>query len=284
GQGTRQDKGINDAEEQEHSVIKNKVLDEVTEKYPDWEKERNLSEEDEREYQKTVNAYYDERLKKAKIKKWAKIVNFDRNKIAKKDPKGATAASVKIVKEIKSLIGTEDGVVGFKVGDVDARIDVSISDTEKETSDFEFYIDDTLIDEKINSSTFYFHELEKLLSADKVGRFVTSNIQGARSSIRYYEKSDVKSRRTLEKLQFKEDEKLAEKRKRYAKVVEEVNALEEQMAEQREKKKNKYIAADVERFGGGEPLCPSASCLRTASIRPSDRLLAIRNTWSSSLS
>ncbi|HUU53255.1 MAG TPA: SNF2-related protein, partial [Candidatus Bathyarchaeia archaeon] len=256
-------KDINKAEEERHSAIKNMVLDEVTKKYPDWQQVADLHKESlstgaisfkniekKKEYEKAVQKYYDERLKEAGINHFAKTINFDRNKIAKKNPKGATAAAVKIMKEIKYFVGIEDGTVDFKVGDVDVRIDISVSDRKKGASDFEFYVDGVLVYQDINSSTFYFSQLEKFLSADKTGRVVKKNIQSDKTSIEYYKSSDVTSRQTLEKLQFKDDEKLAEKKKRYAEVVDEVNALEEQMTEQRGKRKNKYIADDVDRFSG----------------------------------
>ncbi len=256
-------KALNDAAAEEHAPIKAKVDEEIERIWEEAQKGLTAEELDDTtkidDLRKETQKEYRRLLKAAGIKEHPKTSQYDRNKIAKKEPAGATAGAVNILKEIKVLAGESDGVVDFQVGDVDVRVSVELTDRKKKESDFKFYVDDVYVDAKHDSTTFFFHDLENLLSGGKIRSILKQKIQSAKSSIAYYERSDVESRRTLERLQFKDDEKLAAKRKRYDEVVGEVNALEAQMAADREEKINKYIAADVERFGDGSGYFRSSS-------------------------
>lgn len=248
-------KVINDAAEAEHKPKKEKVATATVEKFPavfdeEGRRKRDVPKAD---LDEALEFYRDE-LKKAGIEEYAKEVHYDRDALAKKHPNSALSAAIRIRKEVKDL-PLSGGDVVFSYGPVQVKITASPHEgkNENEHSDYDIFVDDVFVDGTRDKPTLPWSDLETFLFPEKIRQEVARKIDQRTRDIGSMEYDDKKSQQTLEKLQFKEGMELDAKRRRYAEVVQEVNALEAQMEMERAGEENKYITADRERFSDWSP-------------------------------
>lgn len=253
---------INDAARAEHKKIHEAILNKVVKKYTFAEKKEEwgntvleAAPETTDKQKAAANDYYKELLEEAGIEKHAKVIQFDRDKLARKNP--ALAAAIRIRKEAMNLTEEIGGKVSFFLGDI--AITIKAAELPKNNADsiqmydFKYFADGLYLDGKWGTGQLYFDDINRLLSAKKIDELLTNRIKGAENNIEKTIKSDIESRRTLEKLHFKDADVLKEKKARYKKVVQQVNALETEMAEQRAGETNKYVERDKLRFPDGPP-------------------------------
>lgn len=249
---------INDAEAKRHDPIKRKVSDAVIKKFPEvFNEDGSRKEGIERDSKEFLEAkdYYDKELKKAGIEEYPKKISYDRDKLAKQYPGSALAAAVKIRKDVNNLPKEDGGEVSYSLDDVKVTIKVNNAGTKDKEgnnlgkADYKWFVDDLYVEGLFDKDGLPFDTIHDFLSVDKVRNLVYKKLLENRDRIANMDYDDKKSRQTLDKLQFKDEEKLKAKQARYAQVVQEVNTLEAEIEARRSTEKNKYIEADTDRFG-----------------------------------
>ena len=255
-------KEINDKAAAEHTPVHDKILAQVEAKYPaaerDWRAERHEKKAAQAaENAREAEAYYKELLEKAGIPSDPKHIAFDRNRIARQDPQGATAAAIAIRNEANAL-RKGGGDLHIDLGGVPVKITVTAEQRNAEGgvnsySKVGHFVDGVQLYEGVSTAEISFLDIHGILTPQKIRSLSEYRISNATNTIEDSHKEDAKSQQTLDKLQFKDALRLKEKQARYEQVVQEVNDLEAQVEAEREGSENKYITADTDRFGDYDP-------------------------------
>ncbi len=103
-----------------------------------------------------------------------------------------------------------------------------------------------------------YDQILRALSSAYIQKSLQGRVRGAETDLESTQRNIESAKLTLSKVRFEDAEKLAQKRTRYAEVVKEVAALEEQVSKDRENKENRYIKKDTARFGAKYSLSDSA--------------------------
>ncbi|HPV50073.1 MAG TPA: SNF2-related protein, partial [Smithellaceae bacterium] len=191
-------------------------------------------------------------------KKPHKHLHYD--KLAKSDKSGAIAAGLEMLQEINDLdVG---GVFSFKLGDVNISIEKMESSKLRgegsEAESFDFVVtaggslgDGIYVGRAKNVKAFSESYLWEATTVSDVQTHIESGLADNKRNVAMMDREDETSRDTLEKLRFKDEEKLKTKTERYAAVLEEVRAAEAEMDARRAEQSNKYIEQDTTRFPHG---------------------------------
>lgn len=182
--------------------------------------------------------------------------NWSSARAAKADKTGAISAALAIHDAINEL--EDEGTFRFDIGDVE--IEVKKLEIKEESgkqgqlvSSYTFTVtaDGTYVTEIKNHQSFYETDAFKLVDATYILDEAQSLVRNDKISLSWMEGANRDAQIDLEKLRFKDEEKLQAKKNRYKAVLEEVRKAEQTMADRRVGATNKYIDRDKVRFPNG---------------------------------
>ncbi|MBU4317683.1 MAG: PLxRFG domain-containing protein [Proteobacteria bacterium] len=219
----------------ENDALIKPIEDKVLALYPDAGTDPDVN--------KKANKLFDKLLEEAGLKRNPTTVYFDREKLVRHLPEGAYTAAYQIYKKIDKISPEDGGSVFFKVNNKMITAKVTPLEEKKKTADYDFIVDGVNIGEfRDRAGAMGFNAfMEKLFISD-IRRTIGKKISSDESNMRYLESQNVNATQTLEKLEFKDQDKLKEKQDRYDKVVSEVNLLEQEMTTKRNSEPNEYIS------------------------------------------
>ena len=210
-----------------------------------------------------IGIYFEDKLTEAGLKRPSKK-HFDRARFAKQQgPDSAMAAANQIFESVSMLSKEDSETLSFHLGAVKIEIEKSPHPSDERDTLYTILMDGLPIQE---TRVFDFDSLVDRLTAAVQRKAVQKAITTSEENLVNYDAWDQQDRRTLEKLQFTDKEKLEAMKKRYDEVVEIVNALEQAMAEKRAVSSNKYILNDRVRFGADYAPSPGQPVRREMAV------------------
>jgi N12 class adenine-specific DNA methylase len=182
--------------------------------------------------------------------------HFHAEKFAKEEKSGSVAACLKLFNEVNDMSAGERA--SFHIGPVEIAIEkneygsTTNNNGEAETRyDYVVTADGSFVHRFTNQGSFYEHQASSIINADYISVKVQGNTANDKLAVRMMDESDTVSRLTLEKLSFKDEDKLKAMKARYGEVIGEVRQAEHEIALRRADTINKYIERDKGRFPNG---------------------------------